>query len=249
MNILCLGDSIMQYNDWTSYPQTGWVQLLDRFFERDVKILNFARNGRSSKSFIAEGRFDEVLKVAVKGDFALIQFAHNDEKIKDSTRYTSAERGGEFRKNLIFFAEELQKKGCMPIFLTPVTRRSFLDEHTIENTHSSYQTAIIETANELNLPFVDLTGLSMSFFESLGKTKSRNFFMNFDAGLYQNYPEGKNDDSHLRSDGAYAICKLFVSDVLKNKDKFSDFKILSEKICLRGIYCDREIDDEKLMWK
>ena len=82
----------MQYNDWTSYPQTGWVQLLDRFFESGTQILNFARNGRSSKSFIAEGRFKKVLEQAQSGDFALIQFAHNDEKSNDPERYSSPEK-------------------------------------------------------------------------------------------------------------------------------------------------------------
>lgn len=249
MNILCLGDSIMQYNDWTTYPQSGWVQVLDRFFDSDVKILNFARNGRSSKSFMEEGRFAEVLKNAQKGDFALIQFAHNDEKVQDKTRYTSPDKGGEFRKNLSFFAVELKKKSVSPIFLTPVTRRSFVDEHSIENTHSTYPKAIIEVAKELKLPVVDITALSTAFFEKVGKSNSRRFFMNFYAGLYQNYPEGKSDDSHLRADGAYEICRLFISEVLQKKDECEEFKALSKKICTKGIYCDREIDDEKLMWR
>ena len=176
----------MQYNDWTSYPQTGWVQLLDRFFENGTQILNFARNGRSSKSFIAEGRFKKVLEQVQPGDFALIQFAHNDEKSNDPERYASPEKGGEFRKNLSFMAKELEKKGVKPVFLTPVTRRKFVSENKIENSHGLYPNAILETAAELKIPCIDLTALSTEYFEKCGKEKSRRFFMNFDAGIFEN---------------------------------------------------------------
>ena len=151
MRILCLGDSIMQYNDWTSYPQTGWVQFLDRFFVPGTQILNFARNGRSTKSFISEGRFDQVLSQAQKGDFALIQFAHNDEKKNDPDRYASPEKGGEFRQNLTMFVKKLMEKGVKPLLLTPVTRRKF-EGDVIVNSHGDYPEAIKETAGELNIP-------------------------------------------------------------------------------------------------
>ena len=238
----------MQYNDWTSYPQTGWVQLLDRFFESETQILNFARNGRSSKSFIAEGRFKKVLEQAQPGDFALIQFAHNDEKSNDPERYASPEKGGEFRKNLSFMAKELEKKGVKPVFLTPVTRRKFVSENKIENSHGLYPNAVLETAAELKIPCIDLTALSTEYFEKCGKEKSRRFFMNFDAGIFENYPDGKSDDSHLRCDGAYSVCRLFVTALLKIKDSWSEYKDLAEKVCIKGIYSDREIDDEKLFW-
>lgn len=248
MRILCLGDSIMQYNDWTSYPQTGWVQLLDRFFNTGVQILNFARNGRSSKSFIAEGRFETVLKEAKEGDFALIQFAHNDEKANDPSRYTQPCENGEFRKNLEFMAGELLKKGVKPILLTPVVRRKFDENKKIKNSHGEYPEAIKETARKLNIPCVDLTALTASYFEGLGEEKSRSYFMNFDSGVYENFAEGKSDDSHLRPDGAYAVCRLFISAVLKHKNECKTLTELSDLVCTKGIYSDKEIDDEKLFW-
>ncbi|MDD5790127.1 MAG: rhamnogalacturonan acetylesterase [Spirochaetia bacterium] len=248
MRILCLGDSIMQYNDWTSYPQTGWVQLLDRFFVPGTEILNFARNGRSSKSFITEGRFEKVLDAAQSGDFALIQFAHNDEKINDSQRYSSAEKGGEFRKNLALMVQKLQEKGVKPILLTPVTRRKFVSEHKIENTHGLYPQAVSETAAELNVPCIDLTDLTTRYFEKAGENASKNFFMNFGGGIYENYPEGKTDDSHLRCNGAYAVCRLFVGALLKLKNLWKDYSEIFDGLCTKGIYSDREIDDEKIFW-
>ena len=88
MRVLCLGDSIMQYNDFSAFPQTGWVQELARFFPETTEWLNFARNGRSTKSFIDEGRFDRVRAEAQKNDIVLIGFGHNDEKKYDENRYT-----------------------------------------------------------------------------------------------------------------------------------------------------------------
>lgn len=248
MRILCLGDSIMQYNDWTSYPQTGWVQLLDRFFVQGTQILNFARNGRSTKSFIDEGRLKKVLEQASPGDFALIQFGHNDEKAQDKTRWTSPSLDGEFRRNLAFMAESLEKKGAKPILLTPVVRRKFCSENKIEDTHGEYTEAVKQTAEALGIPCIDMTSLSTAYFEKSGKDNSRKFFMNFESGVYENYPDGKNDDSHLRPDGGYVICRLFVGAMLKQKELWPEYKLFIESICAKGIYSDEDIDDEKLMW-
>ncbi len=249
MTIICIGDSIMQYNDCTSYPQTGWVQLLDRFFAPGTRILNFARNGRSTKSFIDEGRFARVMDVASEGDFALIQFAHNDEKANDPARYTDCGPGGEFRKNLKFFAEEFLKKGTKPVFLTPVTRRKFVSDTEISNSHGDYPAAIKETAAELNIPCIDLTSLTMDFFGKEGKEMSRRFFMNFDKDLYENFPEGKSDDSHLRPDGAYQVCRLFTKELAEIKSRWPEYGALADSLSLKGIYNDKDIDDEMLMWK
>ena len=179
--------------------------------------------------------------------FALIQFAHNDEKKNDPDRYTSPEKGGEFRQNLTMFAKKLMEKGVKPLLLTPVTRRKF-EGDVIVNSHGDYPEAIKETAGELNIPCMDLTKATMDYFEKAGEKGSRRFFMNFESGLYENFPEGKRDDSHLRPDGASVVSRLFVSCLLKEKDKWSDYKALTDGICVKGIYEDKEIDDEKLMW-
>lgn len=250
MKILCLGDSIMQFNDCTSFPQTGWVQFLDRFFKRGTVILNFARNGRSSKSFIAEGRFDIVLKNCEKGDFALIQFAHNDEKIADKTRFSSPEEGGDFRKNLTFFVENLRSKGVLPILLTPVVRRKFDENGKIVNSHGEYPDAIKQTAQKLNIPCVDLAKKTADFFEKKGAENSKRYFMNFEKGLYSSFIDGKSDDSHLRPEGAFEVSRIFAESLSKvDLNQFGEYKPLIDCLALNGVYTDKDIDDEKLMWK
>lgn len=257
MRILCLGDSIMQYNDCLTYPQTGWVQELARFFSRNTEFLNFARNGRSSKSFISEGRFEKVLELTEEGDYVLIQFGHNDEKSNDPSRYTSPEKDGEFRRNLEFFVMNLWAKKCRPILLTPVARRKFLapDSDGIkkpENTHGEYPKAIVETAEELGVPCVDVTRLTMEFLEDVGEEKSRRFFMNFDAGVYSNYPDGKSDNSHLRPDGAFEVARITAMELAKLGETWADYSELSDSVIGKGTdenLDGEEIDDEFLIFR
>lgn len=256
MRILCLGDSIMQYNDFSSYPQTGWVQELKRFFPEDWDFLNFARNGRSTKSFIDEGRFDLVMENAEKGDFAIIQFAHNDEKSADLTRFTSPQKGGAFRKNLAYFVRSLREKGVLPVLMTPMARRMFENGH-IKNSHGEYPSAIIETAAEENVPCIDMNALTMEFLEKTGDEASKRFYMNFAPGLYPNYPDGKADNSHLRSDGANIFSKIAAEEIKKISASFPEYAELSEN-CMKntgGRFLNvengenKEIDDEFMAFK
>ena len=255
MRILCLGDSIMQYNDFSTFPQTGWIQELRRFFPEETLWLNFARNGRSSKSFIDEGRFERVMLEAEAGDFALIQFAHNDEKTADPTRRTSPERDGAFRKNLSYFVRELRSKGTLPILLTPMARRKF-ENGKILDTHGEYPKAIIETALEENVPCVDLNALTMDFLSKIGEEESRRLYMNFDSGLYENFPDGKDDNSHLRPDGANAFSKIAALKFKEISALFPEYKEFSES-CMGscgGRFFEvggdnDEIDDEYMVFQ
>lgn len=256
MRILCLGDSIMQYNDWASYPQTGWVQELKRFFPEDWDWLDFARNGRSTKSFITEGRFDAVMAEAEKGDFALIQFGHNDEKTNDPERYTSPDKDGAFRKNLAYFVRSLSEKGVLCVLMTPMARRKFEDGKAV-NSHGEYPQAIIETAEEEKVPCIDMNSLTLDLLNKEGEENSRRFYMNFDAGLYENFPEGKADNSHLRPDGAHAFSRIAAAEIKKITSDFAGYSELSEN-CMEGCSgrffevsaeSNEEIDDEYMAFK
>jgi len=249
MRILCLGDSIMQYNDFSTFPQTGWVQELARFFPVSTQWLNFARNGRSTKSFIDEGRFMRVMAEAEEGDFALIQFAHNDEK-DDPLRHTGAEKGGSFRKNLTYFVRELKGKGVLPVLFTPMARRMF-ENGKAKDSHGEYALAIIETAAEENIPCIDMNALTLDFLSKTGEEASRRFYMNFDANLFENFPEGRSDNSHLRPEGANAYSKIAATQIKKIAESFPKYTKLSD-FCMCGTESlfmeveseNGEIDDE-----
>lgn len=203
MRIIFMGDSTMQYNDCTTYPQTGWAQEFARFLPSGTEILNFAKNGRSTKSFIAEKRFDEVLENARAGDFAIIEFGHNDEKSEDESRFTKP--FGEYKENLIFFAEKLKEKGAKPVIFSSVARRAFDRKSHVLATHGDYPRAALEAALAARVPSADIDAITRRLIERTGEVNSLRFFMNFSAGLYPAYPEGKSDNTHLRSDGAHFV--------------------------------------------
>ena len=88
ITIFTIGDSTMANKPLEGgNPERGWGQMLSRYFSEEIVIDNHAVNGRSSKSFIDEGRWDKVLAKLKKGDYVFIQFGHNDEK-PDEKRHT-----------------------------------------------------------------------------------------------------------------------------------------------------------------
>lgn len=227
MRILFLGDSIMQYNDCTTYPQFGWAQMFTRFLTPDTVTLNFAKNGRSTKSFIDEGRFDDVLAKAKDGDFAILSFAHNDEHTHNPVQYTDSGEGGTFRKNLEYMVNSLRGKGVLPLLMTPVARRSFDEKGKAVNTHSDYPEAVRAVAEKLSLPLIDMTTLTTDELNRLGEEKSRRLYMNFDKGEYATFPDGKNDNSHLRADGAFLVSTLAAQELKRIASQREDYAALS----------------------
>lgn len=208
--IITLGDSTMQFNDYTKYPQTGWPQALTRFIKQDVQILNFAKNGRSTKSFIEQGLLEEASKYMSDGDLVLIEFGHNDSK-DDSLRHT--EPFTSYKENLKKMVETAQMHKCDVILLTSIAERKFVNGHVI-NTHGKYPEAMMELAKEMNIPCIDLHKLTMEVLENTGEEKTKMFFMNFQDNTYTSI-DGKSDDTHLRYDGAFMVTKCFFEEMMK----------------------------------
>ena len=219
MNIYMIGDSTMKFNNFYSYPQTGWGQVLNLFVKENILVFDEAENGRSTKSFIAEGRFDKVLNNLKKGDFVICQFGHNDEKEYDKTRYTTPY--GTYQENLKYFADETIKKGAHIVFATSITRHSFKDGICV-NTHGEYPKAMLDFAKENNYTCIDLCKITMDIYNNLGEEKSKKFHMIFGPNLYNTYIEGKDDHSHLMYDGAVMVAEAFVREVSKTNDPIKD---------------------------
>lgn len=207
--IFYAGDSTVQYNDIHTYPQTGIGQVLGLFMTSDTVIENHARNGRSTKSFIAEGRLEAIDKRLQKDDILLIQFGHNDEKLEDPLRGTKAY--GEFQENLKKFIETARKHGAWPVLITPVYRRHFDADGTIQdNVHLNYPAAMLLLAEEECVPCIDLCRMSKEYLAKTGDEASKELFMNFAPGIYRNEPEGKEDNTHLRYAGAVRFAGMVV---------------------------------------
>lgn len=211
--IVTLGDSTMQFNNRTKFPQTGWPQALVRFLNPNIAVLNFAKNGRSTKSFIEQGLFDEALKNICESDLVLIEFGHNDLKIEDPLRYTTAY--GTYQENLRFMVKEIQKKKAEVILLTSITERKF-ENGVLLKTHGEYPEALKSVAAELGVVCIDLFEKTREVVIQEGDEKSKRFYMNFGPGLYENKIEGSNDDTHLRYDGAFMVANCFYKEMKKH---------------------------------
>lgn len=219
--IFWAGDSTVQTNTITTYPQTGIGQAFSLYVKEDVGIMNHARNGRSTKSFIEDGRLRTIEEGLAEGDFLFIQFAHNDEKSEDPSRYT--EPFSTFMDNLTVYAETAIRQKAYPVFITPLERRCFADDiHLGMGAHSDYVAAMKQTAEQLKLPLVDLYSMSREEMKKAGKTGSRKWFMNFDAGLYDAFPQGLEDNSHLRYEGAVVFAGLIAKGLRELGGRYAD---------------------------
>lgn len=195
-------------------PENGWCQVLPSFFDLNkITIDNRAVNGRSTRSFINEKRWESVYKSLKKGDYVFIQFGHNDEKIADSTRYTNPHTA--YRYNLIRFVTEAREKGAIPVLFSSIARRNFNEHGVLVGTHGEYPIEARLVAQEYNVPFIDLGYFSEVLEQSYGPEKSKDLHLHFKAGEHPYYPEGKADDTHLSYKGALEIAKIVVTELTK----------------------------------
>lgn len=210
--IYTIGDSTMaNKKDPDKNPEHGWAQVLQPFFKDNFVVENKAVNGRSTKSFINENRWDSIYKKLKKGDYVLIEFGHNDEKIEDSTRYTNPHTS--YRYNLIKFINESRKKGAIPILLTSIARRNFNEKGVLVPTHGDYPLETRLTAQEYELPFIDLEYYTEQLEQSYGPEKSKQLHLHFKAGENTYYDKDKADDTHLSLKGASAIAQIVVNQI------------------------------------
>lgn len=210
--IYSIGDSTMatKVNPATN-PEFGWCQVLPNFFKSDVIIDNRAVNGRSTKSFIAEKKWEAVYKVLKPGNYVFIQFGHNDSKTTDSLRYTNPHTA--YRYNLIQFVKETREKGALPILFSPIARRNFNEQGVLISKHKTYSMEMRLVAQEFNVPYIDMEYLTESLEIAYGPEKSKQLHLHFKPGEVPYYPDGKNDDTHLSIKGATEIAKIAVAQL------------------------------------
>lgn len=214
--IYLAGDSTMAQKADDKRPETGWGERLQSYFdERRVKIENHAQNGRSTKSFIAEGRWQKIVDSLKKGDYVFIEFGHNDEKLDKPG--VGAAANGEYRANLIRFVRDVRAKNAFPILLTPVMRRKFDENGKFQDTHGEYPDAVRKVATELKVPLIDMHRLSEKVLTNLGAENSRSLFLQLKPGENANYPKGVEDNTHFNEKGAAEMAKIAAAEIEKSK--------------------------------
>jgi lysophospholipase L1-like esterase len=171
------------------------------FFTDRVEILNHAASGRSTKSFIAEKRWQKVLDA--RPDYVFIQFGHNDQKDK-----TLAPDGG-YRDYLIRYVDEAQKAGIKPVLVTPVARRTFQNgKPTTSLTPFADATKVV--AKEKGVPVIDLHQLSLDLYAKLGDDGSAHF------------SPSTTDRTHFSKKGAEAVAELVARAIPKSVPDLAD---------------------------
>ncbi len=227
--IFWASDSTVKTNFYTSYPQTGIGQAFDRFVKQNVLIYNHAENARSTRTFLMEGRLGRIEEEISRGDFLFIQFGHNDENKADPRRYT--EPDGEFYTNLSIYADTARKYGAYPVFITPLEKREFGEDGRLkESIHKNYYEAIVRAAGEYKVPLVDLCRMSRERLEEAGPAATRSWFMNLEPGIYEAYPDGKEDDVHLQYQGAFEFAKLIAKGLKELSGIYLDLLETPEKL-------------------
>lgn len=213
-HIFMIGDSTMA-NKPLDLPERGWGMSFGKFFVNPAMVQNHAVNGRSTKSFIDEGRWDKVLAELHAGDFVIIQFAHNDEKKEDPKRY--ADPATTFRENLKRFIRETREKHATPILATPVSRRKFDSSGKLVPTHGAYPAAVHAVATDEKVPLLELEKDTAQWLQAAGDEPSRKFFMWIEPGVYPKIPDGRKDDTHFVEAGADVVAKLAVQEIRAQK--------------------------------
>jgi lysophospholipase L1-like esterase len=206
---LC-GDSTMAIKQTIAYPETGWGMPFVYFWDSTAQVVNLAKNGRSTKTFINENLWQQVVDGAQEGDFVFIQFGHNDEVESKKGSYTTP---NEFKSNLTKFVHEARALKATPILLTPVARRSFDTLGILQDTHKQYSQLVKEVALAENVLVIDLDTKSRELYQQFGKDNSTLLFLQLKAGEHPNYPAGKIDNTHFSELGARLIAQLVLKEV------------------------------------
>ncbi|MFG2950266.1 rhamnogalacturonan acetylesterase [Streptomyces adustus] len=200
------GDSTAAQKYADAAPETGWGMALPFFLRRDLAVANHAVNGRSSKSFVDEGRLDVVLAAIRPGDVLLIQFAHNDEKTADPTRYT--EPWTTYQDYLRLYVDGARARGARPVLATPVERRRFDADGNAVPTHGDYPAAMRALADEECVALLDIEALSLALWQELGVEATKTYF---------NWTDTEQDNTHFNPPGAIAVARLVARELLRTR--------------------------------
>lgn len=226
ITVYLIGDSTMADKEVIAYPETGWGMPFHYFFDSTVVVDNRAKNGRSTRTFIEQGRWKSVADNLNEGDYVLIQFGHNDE-VPTKGSYTTPE---DFVSNLEKFVNESRSKKAIPVLITPVARRKFDSTGKIVETHAKYTQLVKDVAKKLDVPLIDLDKKSQEMLQKLGPDDSRFLYNYLEPGENPHYPNGRKDDTHFSELGARKIAEIVLHDIIQlNLGLASHVRVVHQK--------------------
>jgi len=206
VRLFIAGDSTAAEYGPERAPQAGWGQALQSYLDpARFEVRNHAKGGRSTRSFIDEGRLDAIGRELRRGDVLLIQFGHNDAKFEDRTRYTDPD--SDYPRMLMRYVQLARDKGATPVLVTPVARLLY-DFGSLLDTHARYTLAMQQLATREHVALIDLNDRSMRWIRALGEQGARPYFLFV--------PEQKKaDGTHFSVAGANAVACLVLREAVQ----------------------------------
>jgi lysophospholipase L1-like esterase len=222
------GDSTV--TDQVTGPGASWGQMLPRFFGPDIAIANHAQSGETLKSFLSALRLDKILSTLRAGDWLLIQFGHNDQKLQWPQTYVEASTT--YKAYLSAYIAEARRRGATPILITSPERRNFdADGHIVES-HRDYPAAVRELAREQSVALIDLHAMSKTFYEALGVERAALAFNN-----------NGRDLTHHSNYGAYELARIIVKGI-----RAADPRLAAHLTADAGEFDPAHPDDPEKSW-
>lgn len=224
--ILIASDSTAMTYGADKYPQTGWGQMLACGLQPGTEVINRAIGGRSTKSFIAEGRWDRLMTESRPGDTVLIQFGHNDASSNRPERFAPA--ATIYRDNLLRMIWEAKGRGLTPVLVTPPARRSF-ENGKAKADFAAYSAVMRDLVATTGVPVLDLEGRSLALLDTTGQAASKAFYLHLTpADKVPAFPTGLTDDTHFSELGARAMADIVAGELKGAKLPMSD-RVLADR--------------------
>ncbi len=208
MTIYVCGDSTAATYTPEEAPITGWGQCLGEFVPGH-RVVNCAAGGRSTKSFLAEGRLVSIEEQIQPGDLLLIQFTHND---TSDLVWRHTDEWTSFINNLSIFVDTARLYQARPVLMTAICRRYWREGVLLES-HGQYTDAIRHLAGVRNVPLIDMYQKSRELVLSLGEEESKRLYLYTEKGVYPHYPDGSRDDTHTQKAGAMAYARITAEEL------------------------------------
>lgn len=211
VKIILVGDS-------TVTDQSGWGLGFKQFLAAGATCINTAHGGESSLSFMRSGRWTNAL--ALRGDYYLIQFGHNNQPGKPGRSTDMAT----YIANMKQYVDDTRAIGAIPILVTPLTRREWdkANPGKIKSSLAPYAADVREIAAEKDVPLIDLQARSITLCESLGPEKCLEF-----SPLKDDHGKVAHDGTHLNAMGSVLFGRL-VADELRKAAPALDSLLLAD---------------------
>jgi lysophospholipase L1-like esterase len=216
------GDStVMTYKSgYNLFPQEGWGGRLPDYFTTGVTFANKAIGGRSTKSFVDEGRLTDILNQILPGDYLFIQFGHNDGS-SDPALHTDP--ATTYKTYLSMYIDGAVQHGAIPVLVTPMGRRNYGSDGKFINDFVDRSNAMKQLATAKGCKLIDLNAKSIAFYNSIGVAQTGNVFLWLPVGLYPNFPNGVSDNTHFQEYGAAELAALVTQGIQENNLAIKSF--------------------------